>query len=228
MSFNPRRQRFIEEMAVDDNMTQAAIRAGYSKKTAAQQASRLFRDVKIKAAIEEQRRQRVLQHGMSADDIVKRWTQIALADPNELVSVVVGSCRYCHGQGHQYQWRDEKEFDDAQEAHFALPDDKRDPKRAPVLGGGFGYRFRRQPNIDCPQCDGFGKRRVELRDTTELAPQAAALYAGAKQTMAGVEVKMHDQSAALERIAKHLGMFVDRVEHSGKMEVIIEGRDADL
>lgn len=45
--------RFIDEYLVDCNGTQAAIRAGYSKKTANEQASRLLADVNISARIKE-------------------------------------------------------------------------------------------------------------------------------------------------------------------------------
>ncbi|MDP7651125.1 MAG: terminase small subunit [Rhodospirillales bacterium] len=36
MTLTPKQQRFIDEYLTDLNATQAAIRAGYSKKTAAQ------------------------------------------------------------------------------------------------------------------------------------------------------------------------------------------------
>lgn len=44
-----RRIRFVHELMVDGNQTAAAIRAGYSEKTAASQASRLLKDVKVAA-----------------------------------------------------------------------------------------------------------------------------------------------------------------------------------
>ena len=40
-------KRFCEEYLIDLNATHAAIRAGYSKKTAAAQAARLLRNVKV-------------------------------------------------------------------------------------------------------------------------------------------------------------------------------------
>lgn len=45
-------ERFCEEYLVDMNGTQAAIRAGYSKKTANEQAARLLTKVSIRARIE--------------------------------------------------------------------------------------------------------------------------------------------------------------------------------
>ena len=48
---NDSQRRFVAEFLVDCNATQAAIRAGYSAVTAASQASRLLRDVKIQKAL---------------------------------------------------------------------------------------------------------------------------------------------------------------------------------
>ena len=48
----PRQKMFCAEYLIDKNGTQAAIRAGYSKSTAAEQSSRLLRNVKIKEEIE--------------------------------------------------------------------------------------------------------------------------------------------------------------------------------
>lgn len=47
----PLQQRFVDEYPKDWHETNAAIRAGYSPKTAASQASRLLKNVKIKKAI---------------------------------------------------------------------------------------------------------------------------------------------------------------------------------
>jgi len=46
-----KQQRFVTEYLIDLNATQAAIRAGYSRKTAQQQGSRLLTNVVVKRAI---------------------------------------------------------------------------------------------------------------------------------------------------------------------------------
>lgn len=46
-----KQQRFVQEYVKDQNGTQAAIRTGYSEKTAKQQGSRLLADPRIKAAV---------------------------------------------------------------------------------------------------------------------------------------------------------------------------------
>ncbi len=50
MSLTPKQARFVEEYFVDLNATQAAIRAGYSAKTAYSQGERLLRNVEVAAA----------------------------------------------------------------------------------------------------------------------------------------------------------------------------------
>ena len=48
-----KQQRFVDEYLIDLNATQAAIRAGYSAKTADQQGSRMLANVKVKQAVAE-------------------------------------------------------------------------------------------------------------------------------------------------------------------------------
>jgi phage terminase small subunit len=53
MALTPKQQRFVEEYIVDLNCKQAAIRAGYSERTAEQQGSRLLSNVKVAQVINE-------------------------------------------------------------------------------------------------------------------------------------------------------------------------------
>lgn len=48
---NAKQERFVHEYLQDFNATQAAIRAGYSPKTAYSQGHRLLKDVEVEAAI---------------------------------------------------------------------------------------------------------------------------------------------------------------------------------
>ena len=50
---NSKHQRFCEEFVIDQNRTQAAIRAGYSKNSARQIGSKLLTKVDIQDRIEE-------------------------------------------------------------------------------------------------------------------------------------------------------------------------------
>ena len=51
MALTEKQKRFAEEYLIDLNATQAAIRAGYSAKTANEQGSRLLANVSIQKAI---------------------------------------------------------------------------------------------------------------------------------------------------------------------------------
>ena len=62
---NARQQRFVTEYLVDLNATQAAIRAGYSPKTAQQQGSRLLTNVVVKQAIAAQHARQLKADGVS-------------------------------------------------------------------------------------------------------------------------------------------------------------------
>ena len=75
---NDKQQRFVEEYLVDLNGKQAAIRAGYSEKTAEQQASRLLSNVKVEEAIEEAKAERSERTKIDSD-----WVLIRLAEEVE-------------------------------------------------------------------------------------------------------------------------------------------------
>lgn len=58
---------------------------------------------------------------------------------------------------------------------------------------------------------------VQLFDSEALDDDTAACISEISQTKDGaLKVKLHDKQAALVAIGRHLGMFKDRVEHTGK------------
>lgn len=66
----PRQQRFVDEYLLDLNATQAAARAGYSKRTAKAQGSRLLTNVAIQAAVSEAQQNRAERTELSQDWII--------------------------------------------------------------------------------------------------------------------------------------------------------------
>ena len=58
---------FVQEYVVDGNATQAAIRAGYSAKTATEQGSRLLTIVKVKNAVDIAMKERVKRTHLDQD-----------------------------------------------------------------------------------------------------------------------------------------------------------------
>lgn len=73
---NEKQQRFADEYLIDLNATQAAIRAGYSEKTAAQQGARLLTNVKISAYIEERMANQKEDTIASADEVMQYLTSV--------------------------------------------------------------------------------------------------------------------------------------------------------
>lgn len=73
----PKQIRFCEEYLIDLNGTQAAIRAGYSKKTANEQASRLLVNVNIQAFIKEKQETISAKLGISAEWVLNRLKAIS-------------------------------------------------------------------------------------------------------------------------------------------------------
>ena len=53
MKLTPKQRSFIAEYVVDKNATQAAIRAGYSEKTADVQGPRLLGNVRVRELIDK-------------------------------------------------------------------------------------------------------------------------------------------------------------------------------
>jgi phage terminase small subunit len=76
---HPKQQCFVREYIKDFNATQAAIRAGYSAKTAQQQSSRLLLNVVVKAAIAELVEERSERTKIEADDVVVALARLGFA-----------------------------------------------------------------------------------------------------------------------------------------------------
>lgn len=81
---NDKQRTFAEEYLVDLNATQAAIRAGYSEKTAKQQGARLLTNADVAALIAELKAERSAQTGVDAAWVLKRLALEAEADLADL------------------------------------------------------------------------------------------------------------------------------------------------
>ena len=66
-----KQQMFVDEYLVDLNATRAAIRAGYSEKTAQEQSSRLLSNVIVKAAIDERMKDREQRLEITQDKVLR-------------------------------------------------------------------------------------------------------------------------------------------------------------
>jgi phage terminase small subunit len=151
MALTPKQRRFVEEYLVDLNATQAAIRAGYSARTAGAVGHETLKKPEVETAIHEAMAERSKRTEITADRVLKEYAKLGFSDMR---------------------------------------------------------RFMR-----------WGSAGVTLVEHTELTDDEAAAVAEVSQTVTeaggSLKLKLHDKKGALDSIARHLGMFVDKHEHSG-------------
>jgi phage terminase small subunit len=153
---SPKQKRFVEEYLVDLNGKQAAIRAGYSPKTAEVQASRLLRYAKVQAALESAMRARSKRTEITADRVVTEFAKIAFANMRDY-------------------W--------------------------PPAGEKF----------DLPRLDQDRTAAVEEIVIDESVDPSGVLHRR-------IHLKLHDKQRALDSLARHLGMYIDRHVAEGSIE----------
>lgn len=153
---NAKQAAFVAEYLVDLNAKQAAIRAGYSRRTAEVQGPRLLRNAQVKAAVDA---------GLAA-----RTARLEV---------------------------------------------KRDELLAELL------RFVRVDIGDAYDTKG------DLKKLSKMSPDLRRAISGIKVTEHGTELKFWSKTTALELLGKHLGLWVDKVEHSGSIARPLKGKSAD-
>lgn len=208
----PRQQRFVEEYLVDLNGTQAAIRAGYSAKTARAMGTENLSKPAIASAVRAAMAKLSAKTDISAERVVREAWNTLTADPREFMEYRVGCCRHCWGKGFLRQ-RTDGEFETAREAN-ALANRTLDEKRKPgpfEVQGGSGFDLKRDANPQCPDCGGEGRGRTVFKDTRNVSPAALSLFAGIKETKEGLEIKLHDKGAAMDKLFRHFGIYNDKL-----------------
>lgn len=204
LSFNPadfglseKQGIFAENVAAGKKLVEAYRIAGYEGEghTAHSNASRMLRNARVFRAVSFLRDKRQQRLSLTEDEIIHQLSAIARANPAELVQFRRVNCRYCWGEHHLYQWRDIEEFDKA--AEKASADGKEEPEY-----GGLGFVASGFPNEECPKCLGEGVGEFHAADISQLEGDARWLYAGVKQTMNGLEIRMANQEAARRDLLK--------------------------
>jgi len=152
----PKQRRFVDEYLVDLNATQAAIRAGYSRKNADVAGPRLLGNVGIADAVAKAKEARAERTEITQDRVVKELARLAFSDIS----------------------------------HYTVDD----------LG-------RVKVNDDAPE-DAMAavasvKRRVSYDEDGEEAGVTT-------------ELKLWDKPSMLKLAGRHVGLFPDRVEVTGK------------
>jgi phage terminase small subunit len=189
MALSAKQQLFIDHYLISYNATEAALRAGYSEKTAYSQGARLLKNVEISTAIDE----RLSESAMRADEVLRRlaeqarseharyivnhprldMVQMALDGKGDLIPAVIDE----HGN-----------IDVAQMARDGVLE-----LYAPYI------HTSTYVDLDAMRQDGM-----------------MHLVKGVKQTKEGLQVEFYDAQSALQLIGKHHSLFVDRQEVTGK------------
>ena len=155
---NPKHARFIAEYLLDLNATQAAVRAGYSVKTAKQQGSRLLTNADIAAAIETAQAARVERTGITEARVLAELEGLAFSDLTHYTMTENGDVKVAEG--------------------------------APAGA------MRALQSI---------KRKVTTRGRGSRAVVTHE-----------VEIRLWDKPGPLKLAGQHVGLFVEKHEHTGK------------
>ena len=87
-NLNEMQKRFVDEYIIDLNATQAAIRAGYSEKTAYSQGQRLLKNVEIQTLIQQRKEDRSERTEITQDMVLKELALIAFSRATDYAAVV--------------------------------------------------------------------------------------------------------------------------------------------
>ena len=75
-----KQQRFVQEYLIDLNATKAAVRAGYSPRTANEQGARLLAKVSIRSAVEKAMKDRETRTHITQDRVLQELARLAFSD----------------------------------------------------------------------------------------------------------------------------------------------------
>ena len=88
VALNDKQQRFCDEYLIDLNATQAAIRSGYSQKTAYSQGQRLLKHVEVSAYIEARMAEKDKELIADQDEVLKYLTNVLRGKSQSEIVVV--------------------------------------------------------------------------------------------------------------------------------------------
>ncbi len=78
---SPKERRFVEEYMIDVNNTQAAIRAGYSPKTAYTQGCFLLKRLRVRMYLQFLQAEQSAITGISSERVIRELASVAFANP---------------------------------------------------------------------------------------------------------------------------------------------------
>lgn len=166
MKLTPKQSRFVDEYLVDLNATQAAIRAGYSAKTAKSIGGQNLSKVDIAAEIQVRMKSREDRTEITQDRVLAEYAKLAFLDP--------------------------RKFYDEQGG--LIPIHKLDADTAAAVAG---------------------------MDVAEINVGETAIGQLKK-------IKISDKKGALDSIARHLGMFNDKLDLTTTEKMSAEEREKKI
>ena len=83
-----KQQRFCDEYLIDLNATQAAIRAGYSEKTAMEQGYQLLQKTSVQEYIQQRKADRVERTEITQDMVLRELANIAFSNAADYAKVI--------------------------------------------------------------------------------------------------------------------------------------------
>lgn len=144
----PKQNRFVQEYLIDLNATQAAIRAGYSAKTADKIGTQLLGKTSVAEAITIEQEARATRTGITADRVLQEYAILGFSDLADFI-----------------EWKGQT---------------------------------------------------ATLKDSASLDKLKRRAISEITQTESGLKIKLHDKKGALDSVARHLGMFNDKMALTGK------------
>jgi phage terminase small subunit len=84
MALTPKKRMFAQEYLLDLNATQAAVRAGYSERTAKSQGQRLLTDVDIQNLIQGSMQRRSERVEVTAERVLSEIAKVAFSDVRKI------------------------------------------------------------------------------------------------------------------------------------------------
>ena len=131
MAMTPKKQRFCDEYLIDLNATQAALRAGYSKKNAKVSGSKLLSYSDIKEYIAKRMAEKDKELIADQDEVLKYLTSVLRGNSKSEIVVVEGV-----GMGESQAVKVQK-----------APDEKERLKAAELIGKRYGL-YSEKVSID--------------------------------------------------------------------------------
>lgn len=213
LDLTPKEKVFVFEYVRDFNHIRAASVAGYVNPSS--NAQRVLRSPNVSQAIENYISKRAVRCGIDGDNLIKLWISIVTFDANELASYRRYCCPFCYSTNGEPQetledyYNDKNNWEDREREKAAnnFPDYIIQPFR-PMREV---WDQSKEPVPECPNCHGLGKGEVVLKDTTKLSPLGKLMYAGAAENKkGGAEIAMLSKQAALESLARALGLYKEK------------------